>query len=194
MAHVKSLLAALGAVFGVLFVPTLIRFLFLAGREKSTGFALVLNRFVETLTSPLFWIELFSVFALFFVAGRLRNKARRVLATLGADDRDHNAWMSDPLATDVRFCAVGRLVCDAPLRSVLEIANYKSPITNFLTASLAEKTPRLPHRRGSSSSTSESRESHQGRPAPRRALFGRAGAATDRPSARKERCGRRLLE
>ena len=79
MAYVKGLLAALAAVFGVLFVPTLIRFLFLTGREKATGFAIVLNGLVETLTSPLFWIEAFFLFGLFFVAGRLRNKARRVL-------------------------------------------------------------------------------------------------------------------
>jgi hypothetical protein len=79
MAYMKGLLAGLAAVFGVLFAPTLIRFLFLTGGEKATGFAIVLNGFVEALMSPLFWIEVFSVFALFFVAGRLGNKALRVL-------------------------------------------------------------------------------------------------------------------
>jgi hypothetical protein len=39
MAYMKGLLAGLAAVFGALFAPTLIRFLFLAGGEKATGFA-----------------------------------------------------------------------------------------------------------------------------------------------------------
>src|SRR5260370_4330140 len=65
-------------------------------------------------------------------------------------------------------------------------------LPQLFTSTLFQKTP--PPRRTlvSSSSTSETRESHRGRPALRRALFERASAATDRPFARTRHCDRRL--
>jgi len=76
MAYAKGVLAGVAAIFGVLLVPGLIRVWM--SHEKATGFAAVSGGLVEAFLSPLFWVETFCVFAVFFVAGRLGSKALRV--------------------------------------------------------------------------------------------------------------------
>ncbi len=79
MAYAKGVLAGVAAIFGVLLVPVLIRVFWSISNEKATGLAFVTSGFREALLSPLFWVEVFCVFALFFVASRLGSKALRVL-------------------------------------------------------------------------------------------------------------------
>jgi hypothetical protein len=77
MVYVKSVLSGAAAILGVLFVPALIRFF--GGPEKATGLAFVKAGLLEALLSPLFWIEVFCVFALFLVTSQLGGKALRVV-------------------------------------------------------------------------------------------------------------------
>jgi hypothetical protein len=77
MAYVKGMLFGTAAILAVLFVPTLMRFF--GEPEKATGHAFVKAGFLEALLSPLFWIEVFCVLALFLVTSRLGSKALRVV-------------------------------------------------------------------------------------------------------------------
>ncbi len=78
MGYAKGVLAGAAAIFGVLLVPGLIRVGM--SHEKATGLAVLTGGLLEAFRSPLFWVVVFSVFALFFVAGRLGSKALRVLS------------------------------------------------------------------------------------------------------------------
>src|SRR5208282_3942943 len=63
-----------------------------------------------------------------------------------------------------------------------------------LTSTLCQEIPQSPHKPESSSSTAKTREPHQEKSTPRRALSERAAAATNRPSARNQHCDHRPPE
>ena len=69
MVYAKATLAGVASFLGLLIIPALIHFF--AGPQKATGIAVVWAGLVELLLSPLFWIEVFCIFALFLVASRL---------------------------------------------------------------------------------------------------------------------------
>jgi hypothetical protein len=77
MVYAKATLAGVASFLGLLIIPALIHFF--AGPQKATGIAVVWAGLVELLLSPLFWIEVFCIFALFLVASRLASKAARIV-------------------------------------------------------------------------------------------------------------------
>jgi len=78
MGYFKGVLTAITAVFLAGCLPALWS-IFRVSQEKATGLAVVGGGFVEALFSPLFWLVAGLVFALLFTAGRLGNRALRVL-------------------------------------------------------------------------------------------------------------------
>ena len=79
VAYARGVLAGVTAIFAILLVPGLVRALWGTIHEKATGLALVSGGFFEAFLSPLFWVEVFCVFALFLATSRLGSKALRVL-------------------------------------------------------------------------------------------------------------------
>ena len=79
MAYLKGILSGLAAIIiaeGLLSLSPLFRGI---NGSKATGLAAVLGLLVETLFSPFFWIFAILIFAIFFAASRLGNKALRVV-------------------------------------------------------------------------------------------------------------------
>jgi hypothetical protein len=79
MAYAKGVLSGVAAMFAVLILPGLIHTLWDISREKATGLAFVRGGLVEALSSPLFWVEVFCLLALFLATGRLSSRPLRVL-------------------------------------------------------------------------------------------------------------------
>lgn len=79
MAYAKGVLAGVAAIFAVLLLPGLVRAFWGISREKATGLAVVSAGLYEALLSPLFWVEVLCIFALFLASGRLGSKTLRVL-------------------------------------------------------------------------------------------------------------------
>lgn len=77
MAYVKGVLSGVTAIFLVPFVSCVVYLI--RTHEKATGLAVVSGGLTEQILSPLFWIEVSCVFALFFAASRLGSIALRVL-------------------------------------------------------------------------------------------------------------------
>jgi chromate transport protein ChrA len=79
MAYTRGILSGLAAVILAELVPAL-WFLFRgANGSKATGLAAIAGALLESIYTPLFWILSVSLFLLFFVASRLRNKPLRVI-------------------------------------------------------------------------------------------------------------------
>jgi hypothetical protein len=75
MTILRGTLSALAAVFVGLLGPGL----FVLSNSKATGVAALVGGFLESFSSPLFWILAVLFFALFFAAGRLSSKPLRIL-------------------------------------------------------------------------------------------------------------------
>jgi hypothetical protein len=79
MAYFKGVLTAITALFLAECVPGSWSIFKGISQEKATGLAAVVGGFFEALFSPLFWIVAWLFFAIFFAAGRLANRALRIL-------------------------------------------------------------------------------------------------------------------
>jgi hypothetical protein len=78
MDYVKGILSGVAAIVFAECVPGPWSAFRGMSQEKATGLAAVAGGLAESLFSPLFWILAVVFFALFFAAGRLRNKVLRV--------------------------------------------------------------------------------------------------------------------
>ena len=79
MNYVKGILSGLTAITIAEFVPgpwSPFRFL---GNQRATGLAAVMGELLESFFSPLFWVLVIALFAIFFAASRLNNKPLRVV-------------------------------------------------------------------------------------------------------------------
>jgi hypothetical protein len=79
VAFLKVALSGLSAAFVAYIGPGLVFALRGVSREKATGLAVIRGGLSATLLTPQFWILSVCFFALFFTAGRLGNKALRVI-------------------------------------------------------------------------------------------------------------------
>ncbi len=79
MVYVRGILSGVTALFLALCVPGLVHAFKGISQEKATGLAVVARGLTEAIFSCLFWIVAGALFALFFAASRLNNKALRVL-------------------------------------------------------------------------------------------------------------------
>lgn len=79
MVYVRGILSAVTAVVLSLCVPGLVSAFRGISREKATGVAVLAAGLQEALLSPGFWIVAIALFALFFAASRMNNKALSIL-------------------------------------------------------------------------------------------------------------------
>jgi len=79
MYYLKITLSVLAAVFVALFAPGIWSIFRGFDTTKTTGLGAVAGGLMESLYSPVFWIMVILLFALFFRASRLGNTAVRVL-------------------------------------------------------------------------------------------------------------------
>jgi hypothetical protein len=79
MAYLKDILSGLGAIIIAEFVPGPWSLTQVFRGSKATGIAAVAGYVAESFFSPLFWMVAILIFAIFFAASRLDNKALRVV-------------------------------------------------------------------------------------------------------------------
>jgi hypothetical protein len=79
MNYLKGILSGLAAIIIAELVPgpwSPFRFL---GDQRATGLAAVMGELLESFFSPLFWVLVIALFAIFFAASRLNNTPLRVV-------------------------------------------------------------------------------------------------------------------
>jgi hypothetical protein len=79
MSYFKGILSALAAIIIADVVPGLWSLFRGINGSKATGLAVITGSLAESLFSPLFWILVILIFAMFFATSRLGNKALRVI-------------------------------------------------------------------------------------------------------------------
>jgi hypothetical protein len=78
MSYIKSILSVLAALIIAQLLPGPWSPLKGINGSKATGVAVFAASLVESMFSPLFWMLAIALFAIFFTASRLENKALRV--------------------------------------------------------------------------------------------------------------------
>ena len=79
MTYLKVVLSAVAAIFADLLGSAIWTMFQLSDPSKAIGITALLGMALERLRSPLFWVFAILLFALFFAAGRLRNKSVRIV-------------------------------------------------------------------------------------------------------------------
>ena len=79
MNYLKGILSGLTAIIIAELVPGPWSVFRGINGSKATGMAAIAGSFVESVYSPLFWVSAIVLFAIFFVASRLKNEPLRVI-------------------------------------------------------------------------------------------------------------------